>query len=53
MGDLGAIMVQVKSDSKKWPQITTNVSQLRTTEKMILKGYCDVNWVKYSDSGDI
>ena len=50
MGDLGVIMVHIKSDSKKWPQITANVSQLHTAEKIVLNGYCDVNWVKYSDS---
>ena len=53
MGDLGVRMGQIKSDSKKWLQIMANVSQIHSAEKMIPKACCDVNWVKYSDSGDI
>ena len=53
MGDLDVIRVHFKSDSKKWLEITANVSQFDIADTMTPKASCDVNWVKYSDSGDI
>ena len=53
MGDLGVKMGQMKSDSKKWPQIMAKFSQINTAEKITPKCSCDVNRVTYSDSGDI